>query len=60
MTTTPVRRGTRTAVRLHRDTASRGTFPALPEAPSDDPYCAEHGQRFDPATGCPPCVEVAQ
>lgn len=27
-----------------------------PDAPSDDPYCAEHGRRFDPDTGCPECV----
>ena len=26
------------------------------EAPSDDPYCAAHGVRFDPAVGCPDCV----
>jgi hypothetical protein len=25
------------------------------EPPSDDPYCGTHGQRFDPAKGCPPC-----
>lgn len=26
------------------------------EAPSDDPYCAEHGKRFDPERGCPDCL----
>lgn len=30
------------------------------EAPSDDPYCAEHGRRFDPAVGCPECVEQGE
>lgn len=25
---------------------------------SDDPYCAEHGQRFDPSIGCPDCLDV--
>lgn len=23
---------------------------------SDDPYCAQHGKRFDPAVGCPDCI----
>lgn len=25
---------------------------------SDDPYCAQHGRRFDPAVGCPGCLGV--
>ena len=27
-----------------------------PDAPSDDPYCAQHGQRFDSSIGCPGCI----
>lgn len=43
---------------------SRGGFPPEewregPDAPSDDPYCAEHGQRFDPNEGCAECVALA-
>lgn len=25
---------------------------------SDDPYCAEHGKRYDPAVGCPGCLRA--
>lgn len=28
----------------------------VPEAPSDDPYCATHGRRFAPEIGCPECL----
>jgi hypothetical protein len=31
---------------------------AVTEAPSDDPYCASHGERFDPAEGCGGCLSL--
>ena len=36
--------------------AARGFQPGPVEAPSDDPYCAQHGARFDPAAGCAACT----
>lgn len=53
-------RWTRYDVSFTDGTAALGQRKGAPwihvEAASDDPYCAEHGQRYEPSTGCPGCT----